>query len=336
MDDKTEARDKWIVVTTINSPTKAIAKISELCRADDWSAVVVGDVKTPENWASDNIHFLDVTEQDSLYPELSKLLPKNHYCRKNLGYLYALDHGACQILETDDDNLPGPKFGCSLSPFVDGEEIDIQSPRWVNPYLYFTDQQIWPRGLPLEHVRDHLPLLKESEKSVLVQQYLADGDPDVDAVHRLIFDADVTFSERRPIIFPKGAWCPFNSQNTAFFDEALPLMYLPSYVSFRMTDIWRSFVVQASLWAAGECFSMHSATVFQERNPHNLLKDFEDEVPGYLNNSEIKDLLEQALSSLDEPKNMAATARQLWGSLITAGIIPSEEEAILDHWFSRF
>ena len=33
------------------------------------------------------------------------------------------------------------------------------------------------------------------------------------------------------------------------------------------------------------------ALVWQERNQHNLMKDFEDEVPGYLQNNALVDLL---------------------------------------------
>ena len=52
-----------------------------------WRAVVVGDNKTPKNWSFDGIDFLSIDTQNSLYGELSSLLPFNHYCRKNLGYL---------------------------------------------------------------------------------------------------------------------------------------------------------------------------------------------------------------------------------------------------------
>ena len=37
---------KYIVTTTIQSPTKATIKYSEM---SDWQLVVVGDKKTPEN-----------------------------------------------------------------------------------------------------------------------------------------------------------------------------------------------------------------------------------------------------------------------------------------------
>ena len=64
-------------------------------------------------------------------------------------------------------------------------------------------------------------------------------------------------------------------------------MYLPSYCSFRMTDIWRSYVAQRIAWECGWSVLYHEPTVWQERNEHNLMKDFEDEIPGYTNNLNI-------------------------------------------------
>ena len=68
-------------------------------------------------------------------------------------------------------------------------------------------------------------------------------------------------------------------------------MYLPSYCSFRMTDIWRSFVAQRIAWECDWPILFHSSNVRQERNEHNLMSDFRDEVSGYLNNLNIMDSL---------------------------------------------
>ena len=49
-----------------------------------------------------------------------------------------------------------------------------------------------------------------------VQQYLADDDPDVDAIYRLLYKDPVRFEQCEPIVLQPGTGCPFNSQNTAF------------------------------------------------------------------------------------------------------------------------
>ncbi|MHC4265647.1 MAG: STELLO glycosyltransferase family protein, partial [Planctomycetota bacterium] len=68
----------------------------------------------------------------------------------------------------------------------------------------------------------------------------ADDNPDVDAVYRLTQRLPLTFRKDRRLALGNGSKCPFNSQNTTWFPDAYPLLYLPAYCSFRMTDIWRS------------------------------------------------------------------------------------------------
>lgn len=106
--------NKWIVVTTINPPQPAIDVISDLCTKEGWRCVVVGDKKTPIEWAADGIDYLSIEKQAELFPNLSEALPYNHYCRKNIGYLFAANNGADIILETDDDNIPMESFGRNI------------------------------------------------------------------------------------------------------------------------------------------------------------------------------------------------------------------------------
>ena len=47
---KGEMHEKWIVVTTINSPT---ADVKKLAGIEGWKVVVVGDTKTPTKWRLD-------------------------------------------------------------------------------------------------------------------------------------------------------------------------------------------------------------------------------------------------------------------------------------------
>ena len=70
-------------------------------------------------------------------------------------------------------------------------------------------------------------------------------------------------------------------------------MYLPAYCSFRMTDIWRSFVAQRIAWANDWSVLFHAPNVWQERNEHNLMRDFRDEVPGYLHNKSMCEALQK-------------------------------------------
>jgi hypothetical protein len=207
----------------------------------------------------------------------------------------------------------------------------------VNAYRYFTETLIWPRGFPLNQVQSSLtkPATADAYSyECPVQQGLADDNPDVDAVFRLVLPLPVKFDTAEIIVLDKGAWCPFNSQNTRWWPTVFPLLYLPAYCSFRMTDIWRSFVVQRILWENGWRVSFHASSVYQQRNEHNLMRDFEDEVPGYLNNDRIR----QVLSDLDLSSgvnNHGENLRRCYGALVGLGVIGKAELPLLNSWIAE-
>ena len=323
--------NKWIVITTINKPQVAIHAISKMCEAEGWRCIVVGDKKTPADWESNYIDYLSIDDQVRLYPELAKLLPYNHYCRKNIGYLYAIDNGAEVILETDDDNIPKDNFGKLLDRVVQGRLVGGAD--WINVYKYFNDDLIWPRGNPLDSIHESgIVLDKQYVSDCSIQQFLADGDPDVDAIYRLLYKSEVNFQDNPPVLLDKGSWCAFNSQNTLFYKESFPMLYLPCHVSFRMTDIWRSFVAQAVLWSKGENISFHLPTVTQVRNQHSLIKDFEDEIDGYLNNRKICELLVETSKNWSNQLSTKQRVFDGWVTLKNGGFINDEEICILKEW----
>ena len=164
-----------------------------------------------------------------------------------------------------------------------------------------------------------------------VQQGLANGSPDVDAVWRLTQDRPFDFETRPPVVLTEGQWCPFNTQSTWWWPRAFPLLYVPSHCSFRMCDIWKSFVAQRCLWALGAGVVFHAPEVVQERNPHDYLRDFHDEVPGYLQNTRIADIL----TGLDLAAGEAAVADNLlacYDALIREKIFPPAEWPLVQAW----
>ncbi len=242
--------------------------------------------------------------------------------------------GAPFIFETDDDNIPFASFWSARKLTITAP--NLASAGWVNVYGYFTDAGIWPRGLPLDAVRselrpyDSLPL---EEAKCPIQQGLANGDPDVDAIYRLLLPLPQDFRLDRRIVLSDGSWCPFNSQNTTWWPEAYPLMYLPAHCSFRMTDIWRSFVAQKIAWANGWSILFHEPTVWQDRNEHNLMRDFSHEVPGYLHNRAICETLDR----IDLKRGTGALGTNLilsYEALIEHGWIGAEELGLLHAWLS--
>ena len=321
---------KVIVVTTINRPTLPMRRLAE--KRDDWDIVVVADKKTPPDWHLDGCRLLTVDQQDAMFKNLSTAIPYNHYSRKMLGYAHAIRSGATLIAETDDDNEP--LAGWPSSDEVVFGRLIRSADRWLNPYEYFSDEEtLWPRGFPLQLIRgqSRSECLGQEERRAAIQQWLANGDPDVDAIYRLIVGkVDHKFSGE-PLLLTPGTVSPFNSQCTTWLPEAFPLLYLPSTVSFRMTDIVRSFVAQACLAAVGGTLAYHGPGVFQDRNEHNLLRDFADEVSGYLNNARIvSELFRLPLAS--DSCSIYSNLQVCYEMLVDLGVCEPRELPMLEQW----
>lgn len=321
-----------LTLTTINSPTAAVRKLAEGAVKGGLPFIVAGDTKSPCKFAVDGCEFLSIDEQNRRFPVLGKVLPVRHYCRKNMAYLAAARLGVEWIQETDDDNLPMEAFFGAIPAAQEVEVAESHAP-WLNVYALFSREMIWPRGYPLQALHSARSYSSEKRNAPsYILQGLADENPDVDAVYRMTRPLPVRFESRMPVMLAPGTWCPFNSQNTIFRREVFPLLYLPSKCSFRMTDIWRSFVAQRCLWEMGAGVIFHQATVVQDRNEHDLLKDFEDEIPGYLQNERIRTILEQLnLDAADQCRNL----RLCYEALVKTGILPGEELPIVDAWIEE-
>ena len=173
--------DKFIVVTSIFSPSEAIEKFARL---KDWKLIVVGDKKTAADWSYPGVTYLSPEGQQEAASKFSGLLPWNSYTRKNIGYLHAIAQGARVIYESDDDNIPLDNWVSEPDFCTDAELVSDAS--FVNIYLYFTDKKVWPRGIPLRCILNpEIPKVTSIEKiKVGIWQFLADEDPDVDAIYR--------------------------------------------------------------------------------------------------------------------------------------------------------
>ena len=316
-----------VIITTIFPPTKAV---KDFAKRPDCRLYAAGDRKTPADWHCENTRFLSAEEQRSMDSEVARLLPWNHYCRKLMGYIQAIRDGATYIVDTDDDNIPMENWDF---PAFEGEfEVLNNAPCFINIYKAFTKQRIWPRGFPLECLREpnsEPTATTKAAKKIGIWQGLADGDPDVDAIYRLTDGTECIFDKRAPLVLGQGQFCPFNSQNTAFTKAAFPLLYLPAFVTFRFTDILRGLVAQPILAVAGLSLGFTEATVFQERNPHNYLKDFESEIPCYLHPVKVIKTVTDAVS----PQHSVAENLLLaYRALQTEKIVETREIELLEAW----
>ncbi len=320
-----------IVITSIFKPTEAIVAFSKMT---GHNLIVIGDKKTPAGWQCDNVDFISVAIQEKLDFEIAKILPFNHYCRKMLGYLTAIKNGATCIIDTDDDNIPKP--GWHFPDFDNRFDCVPESKGFVNIYQLFTAQKIWPRGLPLNLINKNFNLEKQLVShacKVGIWQALADEDPDVDAVYRLTDDTPCYFNQRAPVVLGTRTVSPFNSQNTMIRKELFPLLYLPTFVTFRFTDILRGLVAQPIMWLYGYHLGFTDATVVQKRNPHNYMDDFVSEMPMYEHSEKVVELVCAVISQSDTIENNLLRA---YNSLLKANIVCEKEIITLKAWLNDF
>ena len=289
--------ERWAVVTTVFKASDAVRKVA--CDPA-WCLVVVGDMNSPEKdeYMTDLgsvdgtiTVFLWPDEQEWMFPLLSHAVPWNDFSRKNIGYMYAIKHGAQWIWDFDDDNM-------NMLPenfFKNANQYKTPCSEFLfhifNPYPYFSvnETYVWPRGQPLEHIRNSetIPDLCDSSerKSIAVVQSLANIEPDVDAIYRFTRNTPFNFgaspSSHFPVVVPRNAFSPFNAQATLWAREAFLYLALPISVSCRVNDIWRSYIAQYFFHKQSLYLMFVPPYVDQYRNFHDNLKDFNAELDLY-------------------------------------------------------
>ncbi|HYJ88457.1 MAG TPA: STELLO glycosyltransferase family protein [Pyrinomonadaceae bacterium] len=323
-----------LVVTSIAGPTQILQTFARGSQERGYKFIVIGDSASPAGFQLEGCRFYSLDQQYQTGFTFARQCPTKHYARKNLGYLLARRDGAEIILETDDDNLPYETFW--RVPDRRQSTRTISNHGWSNVYQYYSEATIWPRGFPLDHVKDRLPArdsLPVEDTDCPIQQGLVNENPDVDAIYRLVSPLPQSFASSGSVVLAEGSWCPFNSQNTWWWRDAFPLLYLPGYSSFRMTDIWRSFVAQRIAWANNWSVAFHQPTAWQERNEHNLMRDFHDELPGYLHNKSICEELDK-LQIRPGTDQLGNNLRVCYEQLVSMELLDRRELVLVDAWLT--
>lgn len=344
--------DCWAVVTTIFAPSKAVQKVGQLA---GWCLVIVADKKTPKDYLDllnlsekkDSIFFLSESLQMKMAvgdPFVSNT-PWNHFGRKNIGYLYAIKHGAKIIFDFDDDNelLTDPS-GATVLPFAHNDflravEVGVSSLAF-NPYPVMGAEDAWPRGFPLENIQDtstrgvqstaaRIPL-----EDIAVVQLLANHDPDVDAIYRLTRKLPFDFlpeSKSNAILLATGKFAPYNAQATIHTQAGLWATYLPVTVPGRVSDIWRGYFAECLFSKLGLRIAFAPPRVTQIRNAHHYLADMEAEHDLYFKTGMLMEFLREW-----EPKNenapLPAKMEMLWVALYERGYIELDDVLQIQEW----
>ena len=102
--DKLINYNKWIILTTSNPPNPSIFHLLNIL--NNWKILVVSNNKEiDKDWKSSNkIIYLSLDKQNNLGYKILKFLNFDSPSeRKNIGYLYAIQHGAKEIFEIDEN-----------------------------------------------------------------------------------------------------------------------------------------------------------------------------------------------------------------------------------------
>lgn len=255
--------------------------------------VVVGDLKTNHSeWEAfartmdERVVYLHPDDQTTL-PDMKLVqhIPWNHFGRKSIGFLYAIQHGAKRIYDFDDDN----HLTSSPEEVANMRCMDVHTSHHVfNPYPHFQPTPnttfVWPRGHPVQFINDpetyNVSVTPSSVpyEQLAVVQSLADHDPDVDAIYRMTRPLPIDFANRDTILVSnRGTFTPWNAQAVLINSPAFWGMLLPISVTGRVSDIWRSFITSRLLWETDYSVGFSAPIVAQYRNPHSYMQDFEDE-----------------------------------------------------------
>ena len=353
---------RWGVVTTIFEPSEAVRR---WVRVEGWCLVIVGDKKSPKvyetRWSpgegNDAVVYLSPEDQEALNIEFVNSIPWNNFGRKNVGFLYAIMHGATVIWDFDDDNMlkfwiPGaapegaPSINAAVPSGQVAETIEVMEPHnhsfpSYNPYptLGAPTLPSWPRGLPLPHIK--LPDCYDtptktrviSRRSIAVLQSLAEHQPDLDAIYRITMPVPFSFKrsdETKPLMVPTGVLTPYNAQATLHFKAGFWALLLPITVHGRVSDIWRSYFAQRLFWDVGlQMGFLARPLVVQDRNPHSNLGDLDAERDLYQKSEHLINFLGRWKG---KGKTLIARVEELWVTLYEHQYIELEDVVLMQQW----
>lgn len=318
-----------LITTTINVPT-----VLELYRqhGPDVMFFVAGDRKTPDEEVVKLLErlgphaYYGIDSQHMLGYKCSRLIGENCIQRRNIALLEAVKWGADIIVSIDDDNIPmGDSISSYFSKFyaafgdMFGRTIGTKSGFKVSSSTgwfdvgQFLDPIAPHRGFPHD-VQSQTVVSHAVGCRVGVAAGICLGDPDVGAVHRIAAHPEVHRVSQlleSGIVVDPATHTVFNSQNTAFIRELAPAMFMMPGVE-RYDDIYASLICQRVMRERGLHVHFGKPFVWQQRNPHNLVKDLRQEIDGMENVTR----LARYLDSVVLPKHdVLANLRTLYHGL---------------------
>ena len=266
----------------------------------------------------------NVADHDPKQSQLDTLLGKNGGIRhrggsRNRGMQ---DRNRRKLTKAEIDEAT-KHFTISFNPY----------PLMGAPYL-----PSWPRGLPLEDIKissktgDMRLYFNNniSMEKVGVIQSLADNDPDVDAMYRLVQPLPFSFKESMlPCSVPIDRLAPYNAQATLFFYNTLWSLIMPTTVHGRVADIWRSYITLRLCRELGIQLVFSPPMVTQNRNAHDYIADFDAEDDLYKRSGT---LVKQLTSWQPSSSTLPGMIEDLWVYLYERDYFGLEDVILVQKW----
>lgn len=313
-----------IITTSINERPEAYARWAKIGKL-----YVAGDMNSPAALQAyiESLDGVYLTPQAQSSYNCSDLIGWRNIQRRNIALLRAFEDGHYDYYVTvDDDNTPpnantfkyivDDRFGKLTSTTTKV----VTDETWWNPGR-LGHPSYRQRGLPANY--NDLTAKHRTERqsnidiAVGVLQCMITGDPDCDAVQRIVRPVDVRYYEQDA--FPEfGVYAPFNSQATVWPMANAPLMAVLPYCQ-RFDDIYASVIATRILHHMGQVVMFGGPIVHQDRNPHDLGKDLLAEAQGMNDIQHMVDVLNG--TKLDETDDIMDHYDKCINALLDNGCI---------------
>ncbi|CAJ1928236.1 unnamed protein product [Cylindrotheca closterium] len=255
-----------------------------------------------------------------------RVMPWRHFGRKNLGYLFAILHGADFFFDFDDDNYikvdestGKPVEILPSTTVLDNVMVAMSGPTAFNHHPMMKPSipaPSWARGFPWEYIKDEAT---EGEPA------FSQSIPFVSKLNSI----GVIHEGATNVLVPKHAYSPYNAQASIHTQPALWATLLPTTVPGRVSDIWRSYFAQCIFADSNLRLVFSPPKIEQIRNDHDILADFAAENDLYTKSGKLIDFL----SSWDsEHLHFPQRVEQLWIDLYERSYIELDDVVALQKW----
>jgi len=335
-----------LITTTINVPHVLTRWVRSGMTEDD-VIIVAGDRKSP---IGEILALLkDITLQYNITTEymtpgdqerftVSSRIGWDCIQRRNIALLRAMELKPEFILTIDDDNAPtSPNQVRHLIDAINGTDDTTKvlstNTGWYNPgrqCLTNDLRTVTHRGFPLSR-RHESPFYTYDTKrpEIGVTAMLWTGDPDIDAIERIVNRPNVTRVTENVILQP-GTWAPFNTQATMIRGDLAPALFMFPHVG-RYDDIWASYVYRKVADKRGYGAFYGRPAVHQDRNEHDLMRDLQDELYGMTYNERFIERVQSV--ALKDDSSLFQDICDIYTSLMdTGGFLPVPTVLAMDAW----